>query len=1523
MKQAEIKRLLYQDNFSTESALKLINLVSSYVNSKKPNEQLLKEFLNVTRMPLFLRALGTETNRKLWVELVFRIIRTVNFNLHDLFTQRLVQHPQKPLFIERTSKQYRRWSYEQVYNSAREIAAFFYKYKSDNPKVLIFAENSIDTAIIDLSCLMFDIFDTPLNVFFNTENFAHVLNLIDFDYIIVDNIKRLSVVRRALDQTGKKAFIVTIDEQLWQQEHVDFYLHQESKKLTKNETKEILSSRPRRPINQVATTMFTSGSTGLPKGVSFSMYNIITKRFARAAALPDVGDNEVFVCYLPLYHTFGRYLEMMGSIFWGGTYVMATNPSFDTLKKMFAEISPTGFISVPIRWQQFYDSINEGLKGHESHDFVQKKVRDTMGIRLSWGLSAAGYLDPKVFKFFQKNGISLNSGFGMTEATGGITMTPPFQYKENSVGVPLPGIETRLNELGELEIKGHYLARYLEHAGPEDIIPYPDQDDYWLRTGDIFRIDEDGHHYIIDRVKDIYKNNKGQTIAPRLIESKFDGVPGVKRVFLVGDGRPYNVLLIVPNRQDQICASLKDEKNRYEYFRQIVLKANSDLAPYERVVNFAILERDFSVENGELTPKGSYKRKNIEHNFQQVISQLYKANYISFEHKGYKIIIPRWLIRDLSILESDLELKNGYLINKVTHKRLRIAACKKENFFIIGDLAYYVKNKIIDIGRIVRQPRLWIANPELIIFAPPKANFDLPLKNFTSQLCLPEKRNIYSPSRLPLLTSLKDQNLVLLDNLLSTILHADTKTAMPYFEQLEKLIPDYDKNKLDVTARRLEALACHPDEKIRATAYQMLVTTTPIVDYSKILPSFINSGKTFLTQESVNKIAKYSLNITQLQALRQRMRSYRIGLKWPANKTTRQQFEKIFQLFVNFGKNNPQYYKAIRAELACWEQFDLDPKLAEKGGEAFKKLTQYYEEYINKTSKKPSKTKWGKFFVFDEGISSQMQAVIKKKLLIKHFLKISVHLSYDNYNFSYSQLEDKSIRISLLKGYRDSKHYRISINTKKGEHFDLHLCIEPHLADREVIRTLHRHISLSDLPFDQPVMTEFGYLLVEEKIYSTRYISQLSAWDKIRSMAEIQKIGYIADKNFWRKLFIRSISIFLKAWEYTNRKILPGRIDPDNVVVPEVDFSENVKIISLSGNKESQNLSDLFLAIYKNFYQKTVAHYPSLKAYIRITWLFHAIIETIGTESALQLTEDLIQDMQNTCPTTEECQYLIKEAYSYIERSKVKHYLPLALFNAIDRFMDWKKRNSQASHQAIVQTLDELFDLYKLSRYPELVRYTFYRQTYFAGAEPKVQEVFEQLLYKMINDPEVLALQLVELSDLHSLLKTEADKAIFNKMVFPNLKGKRKIDYRKVGEKQAEHLIVSTKISDRYGVEYTMREPIDASEVAAVYKLFFKENYPKEISPMDKHYVVVNEREQIIAGLCYKELEDNVVLIDGMAVVSPLQGRGIGTQMMEDFFQRMKAKGFKLVKAHFLFGNYYLKHNFKIDKKWGALVREL
>ena len=187
--------------------------------------------------------------------------------------------------------------------------------------------------------------------------------------------------------------------------------------------------------------MYTSGTTDNPKGIMFSQFNMMSKRFSRALALPDIGSNDIFLCYLPLYHTFGRYFEMMGSLFWGATYSFAASPAFNSLLNDFKIIRPTIFISIPKRWVQLYDMLDSALDlGSDPKEDIKKQLNKITGGDLKWGLSAAGYLDSDIFSFFHDQGIKLLSGYGMTEATGGITMTPPHDYQPSSVGKALPGI---------------------------------------------------------------------------------------------------------------------------------------------------------------------------------------------------------------------------------------------------------------------------------------------------------------------------------------------------------------------------------------------------------------------------------------------------------------------------------------------------------------------------------------------------------------------------------------------------------------------------------------------------------------------------------------------------------------------------------------------------------------------------------------------------------------------------------------------------------------------------------------------------------------------------------------------------------------------------------------------------------------------------------------------------------------------------------------------------------------------------
>jgi long-chain acyl-CoA synthetase len=175
---------------------------------------------------------------------------------------------------------------------------------------------------------------------------------------------------------------------------------------------------------QYISIMYTSGTTGYPKGIRFTTQNMLSKRFARGLALPEIGDTDVLLCYLPLFHTFGRYLELQGALFWGAIYCFAASPALASLLQHFQALQPSVFISIPRKWQQLYAQIASAADPETAaSELLRQQVEQVTGGKLRWGLSAAGYLEAGIFSFFQQYGVQLLSGFGMTEASGGILMT--------------------------------------------------------------------------------------------------------------------------------------------------------------------------------------------------------------------------------------------------------------------------------------------------------------------------------------------------------------------------------------------------------------------------------------------------------------------------------------------------------------------------------------------------------------------------------------------------------------------------------------------------------------------------------------------------------------------------------------------------------------------------------------------------------------------------------------------------------------------------------------------------------------------------------------------------------------------------------------------------------------------------------------------------------------------------------------------------------------------------------------------
>ncbi|MCK5127343.1 MAG: GNAT family N-acetyltransferase [candidate division Zixibacteria bacterium] len=1483
-------------------------------------------YLDLTGHFTFLQSLPDKQARYDWADTTLKIIPSINFTLLDMFEQRVAKDPDKTLFQDMAGTKPALWSYKLIAERVHSIASVFYGTKKI-PRVAILSNNCVEGACCDMACMFYDILVTPLNVHFDSATIEWILNELQINIVVADTEDHLKVFENIKANSHLSFQIYSLNGTEHNNKEVE-NLHKICVEMASTEKTELIENRPRFGLDEVCTVMFTSGSTGKPKGVTFSQFNLVSKRYCRAAALPNVGDNEVLLCYLPLFHTFGRYFEMLGMVYWAGTYVFPGNPSVETLMLQLSQVNPTGLISVPLRWMQIQEKCLERMGQYSDKDSRSKVFRQVAGNRLHWGLSAAGYLSPKAFRFFNKNGVKLCSGFGMTEATGGITMTPPGEYQENSIGIPLPGIQTRFSDEGELQICGSYLGQYLDDVGPGDIIPIAplEKDEFWLKTGDLFRVLENGHYEIIDRLKDIYKNNKGQTIAPRKVEKKFEGVSGIARTFLVGDARQYNVLLIVPDNNDPVLQNITSDESLREYLHQIVTNANQDLAPYERIINFDILDRDFTIDDGELTPKGSFRRKTIENNFKDVINELYKNPFVEVSFDEFIIRIPRWFYRDLGILEDVIQVCENGLLNTRSDLTLIISKTDKDGVVLIGDLEYELSGNTIDLGILSKQPKLWMGNGALIRFCPCREGWDLPLKPFGKLVFLPFGRKD-QPSKVgqirPALVS--DRSLTMMNQMIYYALFDEKESALRAVRQLEKSLNDLDERIARVVRWRLVALSRHPEFELRALAYRILLLDKPSSDYNEMMPAFIDSGLLFLDEDSIQEIAHLDIKERRLEALRQRLFQYRDRLQWPASDNTCLQFEHILKLLTNFAKYHPEFYNTMRAELAGWIMHKAEPRLAKKAEILFTGLYKHYEAELSNKTPNVAPEIWVRKIVFGEELTDIEINRISQVLIDTTFLKQSILLAFDEESFEIGDVPVGGIWISRIISRRSNLRYRISINTKTGKHFDLQLILNEDYSKPSVMNTIYWLMIISNYPYGSRVLPRLGCCRLDLEARSLVYFGDLTAWERIREYASRGRTaaGFQGPrKEQWRKLFIKSLSAFFKGWKISGKRIVPGAVAPENVFVPEQDFREGAAILSISGWKNYENTLSLIKPMVLSFFKKTSAHYPWCREYTTITWLFDACIEEMGIDEGKLFLNQLQNDIKSIQASGEKS-WFQRKLEVYIWNLGKYYYVPINLQSAIDRYVEWEEVNPTATTEAKGQTVGELYRLYRLDRFGEITRYYLYRHTCYKDVGEKVCVAFDRLLKRLFMHPDIPAIQMIELTDLQATIKDPYSRKLFSQLVFPKSQKSQHMEISAVGESGHQYVIVRTSMVDKQGEEFTFREPLEPSEIGQLYRLFFKEGYPKTVSERDKYIVIVDLNQQIIGGLCYRDDGEGFVSLDGSVVAGPFMGRGIGSSLIDDFCSRMANRGVKVIKTHFFLRRFYTKHGFTVDSRWGALVRFL
>jgi long-chain acyl-CoA synthetase len=369
--------------------------------------------------------------------------------------------------------------------------------------------------------------------------------------------------------------------------------------------------------DDLATIMYTSGTTGNPKGVMLTHGNLLSNAVATLGTAP-YRPGDVVLNWLPFSHIYARTVDHYAASLAAGVLVCLAD-SVDTLIDDLAEVRPTNMASVP----RFYEKVLAAVTSDDPEK-TARRLRDVFGPRIDWLSSGGAPLPPAVAREYHKAGLLLLQGYGLTESSPVISFNRKENFKIDTVGLALPGVEVKIAPDGEVLTRGpHVMKGYWNNpeATAEAIR------DGWLHTGDLGELDADGFLKITGRKKELLVLSNGKKVVPAYLEGLLLADPCIDQVVVCGEGRSFLTALIVPHA-DNVRRELGEKEPSAAAVRDLLRRridaALKDVSGAEQVRKFVVLPRPFSVADDELTVSLKLRRSVIQARHAAAVEALYR-----------------------------------------------------------------------------------------------------------------------------------------------------------------------------------------------------------------------------------------------------------------------------------------------------------------------------------------------------------------------------------------------------------------------------------------------------------------------------------------------------------------------------------------------------------------------------------------------------------------------------------------------------------------------------------------------------------------------------------------------------------------------------------------------------------------------------------------------------------------------------------------------------------------------------------
>jgi len=1265
-------------------------------------------------------------------------------------------------------------------------------------------------------------------------------------------------------------------------------------------------------IGDHASVMYTSGTTGTPKGIRFSHRNIVSKRFMRALALPEIGEQDVFLCYLPLYHTFGRFLELMGCVFWGSVYCFLESPSIDAVVAGMRRFRPTVFISVPKKWMELQGAVGRLLPLETASDEeISGAVRHVTSGSLRWGLSAAGHLDAEVFRFFQRNGVELLSGFGMTEATGGITMTPPGGYRDDSLGCALPGIELRVASDGELLVRGPYVMEgYLEPSGGD-----PGFDgEGWFHTGDLMEQEEDGFLRLVDRKKEIYKNIKGETIAPQRVENLFRDFESVSRVFLVGDHRDYNTALLWPNPSFSLVdfKALSPEELQ-AYFRSLVVSVNKFLAPYERIVDFAVVDRELDAERGELTSKGTPRRKAVERAFADRIALLYRRAQLRVGEA--ELTFANWLFQALGLTAQDIEVGADGLLLPSTGRKLTVRHLG-DGLTQVGSAVYAHPPGPVPLGALLTTLRLWLGNEELVALVPLEAGARERPGRGGEGIAWVRAVGPAPPAeaadRVRAALVQEAPGPLELHEAARVLAGEDMPAALDAVGLLERVLAVEEGPLAEAARAVLGRLAGSGPDEVRRRAFQVLALHERESRFGATLRRFLRAPGLLLDRSTRALLVEQDLSDVRLEAFLDEAREECTRAEQGEGADVRA--ASLLAFLEEYGAAHPTRFRRLRAFFVRTLLSGCREAVHREAARALSGLTDGFRHWLGPTIRVAvdpdtgREYRWDDVVVFEDGIPPDHRRRILSAVKETAFLREACFLFFGQ-TLRLSDVPPAGVWVRPLNARASTALYRLTVQTRLQGAFDLAAAVNLGLTRQEVADELHWLVLCGEPGDREPLVADVGGYWEGPDLWS----EELLPGETLERALRRQERAEGADRLrlLWPFVSMRALTAYVDVWNRTGRRWEVADLGPANVIVPTHDYQTGARVVSLARVPHA-GLAAMLDRLHAGFLRPVEEAWPDLRGMADRDTLLSAVLEAVGEEEGMELLRASgLADV---------------EPYA----AKIDHrgFLPSRLFFAAKRYRRWAELTIEPTRSARARTLLELWETYGLQRllqsHPE-ARVRFFRETVLQQVSPALAAGLEGVMAQLRSGALPVDQVPDAVADLRAGLTLGPDEdAFLARLSYPHLRPEDAAGFVRTvtgGRHQSEVVVT---LEDQDGTPYQVRHALNPKEVGRLLRLFLSARLDVRFRPEHQYLVALNERGLLIGGIYYEVEEGGrAAHLEKIVVAERYRKKGVADGLMHEFLNRLRSAGARTVTTGFFRPEYFYGYGFRIEKRFAGLVKDL